>query len=146
MYNVNLTGFDYLLIRSTSMWIISVIQVIYLRLNVLDVPKEDRINLFIRWMLGAIAMPTYSYGLKYIPATVAALIFNISPILVTILAIIFLHEQFTKIKILIVLGAFVGVILFLSGKDTKNPEHSNYFLGILCWSVSCVLGSFERWI
>ena len=120
MYNDNLTGFNYLLIRSTSMWIISAIQVIYLKLNVLDVPKEDRINLFIRWMLGAIAMPTYSYCLKYIPATVAALIFNINPILVTILAIIFLHEQFTKIKILIVLGAFAGVIPFFKWKGYKE--------------------------
>ena len=87
-------------------------------------------------------MPTYSYGLKYIPATIAALVFNISPIIVFILAYIFLKEDFTKLKILVVTGSFIGVVLFLSGKDSKDPENSDYLLGILWALISCVLGSF----
>ena len=111
--NPHLTGFDYLLLRSSSMGLLSILQVIYLRLNVLDIHKNSRFVLFVRCIAGGISMPTYFYGLKYIPASVGALIFNISPIIVSIIAIVFLHERFTKIKILTVLGSFFGVALFV---------------------------------
>ena len=124
------------------MCFLSIMQVIYLKLNVLDIQKNDRIMLAIRWLWGGIGMPTYFYGLKYIPTSVGALIFNINPIIVAIIAFTFLQEQFTKIKIITVFGAFLGVVLFVSGKDSKDPEHSDYFFGIMWASFSCIMGSW----
>ena len=73
--NSNLTGFDYLLLRSSSMALLSVIQVMYLKINVLDVKPEQRFMLAARWLAGGIGMPIYFIGLKYIPASIGSLIF-----------------------------------------------------------------------
>mmetsp|Transcript_21414 Transcript_21414/g.18996 ORF Transcript_21414/g.18996 Transcript_21414/m.18996 type:complete len:139 (-) Transcript_21414:418-834(-) len=127
--NPKLNGFDYLLVRGSSMIILSFIQIYFTNVNISNLKKGYRFYLFLRSLLGGLGIPTLFVGLKYIPATKATLIYNVHPILVTLLAYFILREQLTKLKVLSVVGAFIGVILFTTNKN-ESTEESNYFIGI----------------
>ena len=103
-----------------------------MKVNVIDVHGGDRIMLLLRWIFGAIGMPIYFIGLKYIPTSFGAIIVNISPIIVAILAFMFLKEKLTKIKVLTVLGAFFGVAIIVFGKESKSSEYGDLLFGIIC--------------
>ena len=87
-------------------------------------------------------MPIYFIGLKYIPTSFGSIIFNINPIIVAVLAFMFLREKLTKIKILTVLGAFFGVAIIVFGKESKSPEYGDLLFGIICSLISWVMFSF----
>jgi len=76
-------------------------------------------------------MPCFFIGLKYIPSTKAALIMNSNPILVAVAAYFILKEQITKIKILSVFGAFIGVIIFTRHKNVEDEDVNTYNIGIM---------------
>ena len=76
-------------------------------------------------------MPVFFIGVKYIPASIGSLIFNINPIFVAFIAFIFLHEKITKLKIFAVLGSFLGVALFILSKIQDNKKYEYYYFGIL---------------
>lgn len=133
--NPTLNGFDYLLLRSSSMAPLSIVQVMYLRVNVLDIEAKERVMLLVRCLAGGIGMPVFFIGLKYIPASVGSLIYNISPLLVSVVAFVFLREQFSVAKLAAIVGAFAGVVLFLSGQHTTNREHKKFYFGVICSAV-----------
>ena len=133
--NPSLNGFDYLLLRSSSMAPLSILQVIYLRVNVFKIQKSERLMLLIRWLAGGIGMPVFFIGLKYIPASIGSLIYNISPILVSVIAFIFLREKFTFLKLFAVVGAFIGVVVFIFGQHSTNKEYKKFYFGVICSAV-----------
>lgn len=75
-------------------------------------------------------MPIFFYGLKYIPASKATLIQNVHPLIVVVLAYVFLKEKITKTTIIALIGSFIGVVL-LSMHETKGQyDTDNYAIGI----------------
>ena len=82
-------------------------------------------------------MPSFFIGLKYIPTTKATLIFNLSPVFVSIVAYFVLKEQLTKLKIFTVIGSFIGVVIFSYSKtSSSNEEADNYYIGIALVSIA----------
>ena len=144
--NSALNGFDYLLLRSSSMAPLSILQVIYLKVNVLNIKKEERIMLLVRWLAGGIGMPIFFIGLKYIPASVGSLIYNINPILVSAFAFLWLSEQFTIMKIFAVIGSFIGVVVFLSGQHTTSRESKKFLFGIIWSSIYWIWATIQNYI
>ncbi|CAI2372250.1 unnamed protein product [Moneuplotes crassus] len=142
-YNRNeyLTGIDYILCRSLTLIICSLIQVMSTRVNVLDVKKGYRALLAIRCIIGAIGMPCFFIAMKYIPLSLSTLIFNIHPLFVGILAYFILNENLTKLKILAVCGALVGVYLLTLHKSGHDQQSKHYTLGICLVSITCVCAS-----
>ena len=136
--NSYLTGFDYLLVRSASMILLFISQVVYLKVDIFDIHGNDRYMMVLRCILGGIGMPIYFIGLKYIPTSFGAIIVDINPIIIAILSFFLLQEELTKVKIFTVLGSFLGVAIFVLGKDSNSPEYNNYVFGIIC--------SFIWWI
>lgn len=135
--NSNLNGFDYMIVRATSMALMSALQVGYLRLNVFDIKKGYRTKLLIRCLAGGFGMPCYFMALKYIPASKGALIFNIHPLFVAVLAYFLLKESITKMKIFTVVGAFIGVAIFAQSKNDPTVASDSYYFGICLVAVSC---------
>lgn len=135
--NSHLTGFDYLIVRATSMLILSAIQVYALKINVFKVEPRFRTHLIMRCLSGASGMLSFFVGLKYIPASKATLITNIHPILVTIMAYFVLNESITVLKILAVVGAFIGVFIFTSHKNDTDDGEGSYSLGITLVTITC---------
>ena len=87
-------------------------------------------------------MPWFFIGLKYIPASKATLIFNLSPILIAIAAYFILKEELTKFKIVAVFGSFFGVFLFTLNKNSTQDSEDGYFIGIAWVFVTCVFMAF----
>lgn len=81
-------------------------------------------------------MPSFFIGLKYIPSSKATLIMSMNPILVAILAYFLLKEQMTIGKILAVIGAFFGVLLFTYNKNNSQRDTGSYFIGIAMVTVT----------
>lgn len=128
-----MTGLDYLLIRSSSLLSLCILDVVRLKVNVFDIKSGYKLTLLLRCILGGIGMPSYFTGLKYIPATKATLILNVSPLIVAIMAFYFLHEKITKLSILALIGSFIGVVLFSLHKSDSSDDFKYYYFGIfLC--------------
>ena len=110
---------------------LNIIQVVYLKINVFNIKQEHGLKLLIISLCGGVGMPIFFIGVKYIPASIGSLIFNINPIFVAFIAFIFLHEQITRLKLFAVLGSFWGVVLFILGKNQDNKEYEYYYFGLL---------------
>ena len=128
--NPYLNGFDYVICRATTMTSLSIFQVVSSKVNPIDIKKGYRMALFVRCLAGGIGMPCYFMSLKYIPASKGSLIFNIHPMLVSIVAFFLLGERLTKLKVIAVIGAFAGASIFSYHKNTTVDQEDNYFLGI----------------
>ena len=117
---------------------LAALQAFIMGVNVLDVKKDIRFKLFLRCLFGGIGMPCLFLGLKFIPASKATLIVNIHPMLVSIAAYFVLNEKLTKVKILGVIGAFIGVALFSHHKNLIPGEKDEYFIGVALASIACI--------
>lgn len=144
MQNEYLTGFDYLIVRSTTLVIASLIQAGYLKVNILDIKKEGRFWLFLRCFLGAIFFPCFYVSLKFLPSSKATLISTAHPVLVTIAAYLFLKENINRFDIIGVVGAFIGVLVMNINKtDSSKIDTSNdlVILGIILCAFTTFLGT-----
>ena len=124
--NSNLNGFDYVLVRSGVMLILSVFQAKHYNINILNIKDGFRLKLYMFAIVGAIDVPLYFIGLQYVPTSIASLIFSISPIIVAVVAPFVLSEMLTKSKVISVVGSFIGWSMFALHKNT-NPEEADYY-------------------
>ena len=129
--NSNLNGFDYVLVRSATMMILSTIQAIFYRINIFEIKEGFRWKLYSFAIIGAIGVPTYFVGLKYVPTSIASLIYSISPMIVAVIAPFVLNEVLTKSKALFVIGSFIGASMFTLHKNVIPQEADYYYLGML---------------
>lgn len=138
--NKNIDGFDYLLIRSLMMFIATLIQVQYLRIDVFQVPTKAKVPLVLRWVFGLCAAPTFFIALKYLPLSKSTLIKNSSPLVVVIAAYFILKEKISKLDILAVIGAFWGIAIITKDSASQGQIYTNtyrYVFEIGLVIVSC---------
>ena len=128
--NPNLTGFDYLLVRSFAMNTMAITNVVYQKVDIFDIKPQYRFLLFLRCLIGAIGMPCFFIGLKYVPSSKAAMITNIHPLIVAILSFFVLRETIHKSTIVALVGAFCGVTLFSINKTQSFKTSDHYMLGL----------------
>lgn len=143
MQNTNLNGIDYMLVRSTTLVFVSLSQAWYLGVNILDVKKEGRKWLFIRCLLGAIGMPSFYIGLKFLPASKAQLISTLHPLLVTVVGYYFLKEKLGRYDIIAVIGAFSGVVVMNVHKTNSSYIDTSdglLWVGIFLCSLTTMFG------
>ncbi|MBN2135909.1 MAG: DMT family transporter, partial [Acidobacteria bacterium] len=69
-----------------------------------------------------------AYGLKYTTAVRAALILAITPVIVAVLAVPFLKEKLTFIKLVSAIGSVIGVFIVVTASEPIIPV-SEYLLG-----------------
>ena len=136
--NPNLNGFDYVFIRSISNVFLCVLQASYYKVNIFDIKRNFRYKVYAYGIIGAIGIPTYYIGLKYTPTSIATLIYNISPIIVAVIAPFILNEVLTKVKIFSVFGSFIGASLFILHKNILPGDADHYYLGILMIFFTCL--------
>jgi drug/metabolite transporter (DMT)-like permease len=105
--------------------------------------KKDIIPIF---MLGFFGVMVYhlglNYGEQYISAGAASLIIATIPVLVVIMAFVFLKEKITSKKLLGVIIALCGVVIIsILGTPGKSIE-INYAYGALAVVIAAVMGAF----
>ena len=98
--NSNLNGFDYVLLRSAAMMILSILQAKFYRINIFEIKEGFKLKLYSFAIIGAVGVPAYFVGLQYVPTSIASLIFSISPMIVAVIAPFVLNEILTKIKVI----------------------------------------------
>ena len=102
---------------------------------------------FLRWVMGTIAMPMSFLALKYLPSSKSIFIRNLHPLIVTIIAYLLLKERINKYDLISVIGAFMGVIWMninetLSSKISTTSEEVklgimfSIFTMILSWGIT----------
>jgi drug/metabolite transporter (DMT)-like permease len=82
-----------------------------------------------------------NYGLQFVPAAHAALIFATMPLLTTILATAFGHERFTAAKTLGVLLSILGVGLVLGEKAMHRGGAASEWIGELAVFAAAASGA-----
>ncbi len=111
-----------------------------------EILKFTRKETFSICTLGAVNVFSYYflevYGLQYVPAGQASIIVNTDPIIVTILAAIFLGEKITRRKAVGLLLGYTGVVLVVIA---TNPTLSGSIWNIVVfgaafsWAVGAIL-------
>ena len=105
--------------------------------------KKDIIPIF---MLGFFGVMVYhlglNYGEQYISPGAASLIIATIPVLVVVLAFIFLNEKMNSKKLLGVIIALCGVVI-ISILGTPNASiEIKYMYGALAVSIAAIMGAF----
>ena len=116
-----------------------------------DLPSDCRFLLFVRSVAGLIGFTTLVIGVFYIPISIAAIIFGMTPFWTAILGYYINNTDVQKIDIMCMIGCFVGVILLTmckndeAGKDVLYDQQK-YAIGVVCivitswtWSLANVL-------
>ena len=99
-----------MLVRSGAMIISSSIPLLWNKVS-LNVRKENRVSLFLLMFFSLTSMLANFVGLKYLPAIKASLVFNLYPIFMSIMGVIFLNEIIKRMEIMWMIGAFIGVVI-----------------------------------
>ncbi|CAI2367937.1 unnamed protein product [Moneuplotes crassus] len=143
MNNPNLSGFDYLIVRSLILTCCALFQAFSQKVNLLDIKKEGRLYLALRCFLGILASPMFYCSIKFLPTSKATLISKTHPLFVTLCGYLFLKEKMTKYDTLAVIGAFAGVVTMNINKtDSTKIETSDYLtiLGVILCAGAMLLG------
>lgn len=105
------------------------------------VPHGDMIRLFFASMLGIVLnQGSFIMGLGMTSPIDASIITTTTPIIVMVLAAIFLKEPITGLKVLgIFFGALGALVLILSGTGTPSPSGTtgNIWGNLLCFMAQC---------
>lgn len=136
MNNPHVNGFDYVLVRTISMMIFALCNMWYLKVDIFDIKPEYRLMMLARWLVGVIGMPSFFMSIKYIPASKSALITNMNPLFVAVLAYFFLKEKITGTIVIALVGSIIGVILFSMHTNQESSAENNYFIGIILASMA----------
>ena len=137
--NQNLTGFDLLLIRSLLMWPVYYWIAKMLRVNLINVRGPDTPLLIISWITNAIGMAMLFISIKMLPTSIVFMIFNLNPLFVTLIAYVFLKEEYDIIKILSVIGAFLGVFIVGFGRRNETALEISQTVGIILCLTAALL-------
>ena len=77
----------------------------------MDVPKNYRSVMIFRAIVGFIGVTGMFASVKYMPVSTASCIFFSMPIWATIICYLFLKEKLTKLDLLALIFAFLGVVI-----------------------------------
>ena len=104
---------------------------------------NNKLLLTIRGLLGTMALMCIFYAIKNMPLSLSTVIQYTYPIFISIFAVIFINEKFTKSLIISLMAGFIGILIILNPNQliNINVEIKNYsilvaFLGnIYCISI-----------
>ena len=78
-------------------------------------------------------------SIKMLPTSIAFMIFNLNPLFVTFIAYVFLKEEYDIIKILSVIGAFLGVFIVGFGRRNETAFEISQTVGIILCLTAALL-------
>jgi drug/metabolite transporter (DMT)-like permease len=105
----------------------------------------DLRGILIPVFLGILATMEFGFlyfGMKYVSAGMASILFNTQPIMVSILAVMLLKDSLTRKRALAILLGFTGVISIFSGSLSDGLSGLGSFLvllGAFLWAVGTIM-------
>lgn len=142
-HNPSLTSFDLLIFRTALMVTVYLTWSICAKTNVFSASSREWNLIFWRGLTGAVGFVSYVYAFHFAPVSESALVFNINPFIIMILAALFLGERITKIEYLFTFFAFGGVAVLCTFKNEKSEkEYPNKLFGLsLALTAACMAGT-----
>lgn len=119
-YDPVLTGVDCMFIRSCLMWPIYYIIAKCLGVDLLDISPWQALVLIFRCLAGAIGMNLFFMSIKYLPTSIAFMVFNINPLFVSFFACCILSESVRYVNAFCCMLALSGVSLVAYGRKDEN--------------------------
>ena len=112
----------------------------FMRNGIVGGLRTKRLNLYIvRALSGAAAMVTWFWAIANLPITEATALTFTTPLMATILAILFLGEQVRFRRIAALVLGFVGVMIILRpGMEVVQPAAMVVLFSCLCMAVSTI--------
>ena len=98
--------------------------------------KENRIILLLRCLFGFLALVGNFYAVNNLYLGDAQALQKISPFFVTILAVLFLGEKLTKLKVVSLVMAFIGALLVVNPKF--DPRLMPALIGLLASFLAAI--------
>mmetsp|Transcript_41229 Transcript_41229/g.47483 ORF Transcript_41229/g.47483 Transcript_41229/m.47483 type:complete len:181 (+) Transcript_41229:373-915(+) len=87
-------------------------------------------------------MPAYYGSLHFIPTIKSALIYNINPIIISLLGVLVLSESVSCSEFACMIGAFGGVFLMMNrAAEDMGVSVSLQMLGFALAGISCITGA-----
>lgn len=140
--NPVLTGSDALLIRLSLMLPAIYLQAKILKVNLFQMDRELFKIISLRSVLASVSILFILKSFEYLPISIAVIIYNINPVMVTLLAYPILNEQLTLLKVCCVLGAFIGVTVISYDHNTSNSKSDNQqIIGVILSLLSAAIGA-----
>ena len=128
--NPNLSGLDYMLVRSGAMVVFATFPMVGAKVNPLNIEKKYYSSLAAMCILGCIAMPCFFIALKFVPTTKSSVMFSFNPIIISLLGVIFMNEAISSKSYMCIIGAFIGMCLLAASK-TDSEFHVSYKMQII---------------
>jgi drug/metabolite transporter (DMT)-like permease len=132
-------------LRTIISGVVYLIYLLYARLPFRYRGRDLKLLLILGFLSVPINQFAFLYGVKYTTATEAAILYSTAPILVLIVASIYLKEKITLPKIAGTLMAFVGVAVIILEKGlTIGISHLKgdlfVFVAVIAWTLYTTLG------
>jgi drug/metabolite transporter (DMT)-like permease len=104
--------------------------------------KKDIIPLFLLGFLGVMVYHLgLNYGEQFISPSAASLIIATIPVQIVILAVIFLKEKITLLKLLGIILALIGVIIISIWGKISTTLDTEYVFGALAVVIAAIMGA-----
>lgn len=146
---------DYFLVRNTSLLVVSLTLVWLWNIEVFQLPEEKSraywLKLIVtRSVVGQLGFLSFNISLMYAPVSLAFIIFNTNPFLISILGLLINGEPIHLYEIVGMLLSFIGIVVLswssLNAEDSKGSDFSEKLIGIIAsficavfFAVSCVI-------
>jgi drug/metabolite transporter (DMT)-like permease len=128
--NPTISVYEILYWKSLTMLVMNFLCVRSFGVFVMDIPKNYRAVILVRALVGYIGIQGYWASVKYVPVSTATCIFYTMPVWSTLYAFVYLKENIRWTDILLMIGAFCGVIIINEPWiNTSDEEHTNLLFG-----------------
>lgn len=91
--------------------------------------------------MGGLGMTLLFMSIKILPTTISFMLFNMNPLLVSVLAYFLLKENLSLTSALCTLGAFGGIVCISLGRKNEKVEGEYQIIGVLLAVLAAVCGS-----
>jgi len=103
--------FEFSFFRSVFLMVTSYLLISRYDVEITDVPKDCRLPLIFRCLVGTATFVITTVSLKILPITIYTIVLRTSPIMTAILQWVWLRERVTCLELIAIIGAYNGIIV-----------------------------------
>lgn len=120
----NINQFEIVYYRGVSLFLFNLFYALVNHIDILGIPKNIALPLFLRTIFGSIGIILQFTSNIYLPLSIGASLFYIYPIATSVGAFFFLKEKLSKLEIVGLFLAFIGVVCIVSATE-ENIEYGD---------------------
>ena len=119
----NITPFEAIYFRGFSMVIFNIIYAYFIGLDILSVPSDLQVIMWIRTIIGTMGITFNFVANKILPISIANTLFFLYPLITSLGGYVLLGEKMSKLEMAGMFVSFVGVILVVRYSQQKTDDN-----------------------